>query len=318
MRILDQNGKELTSDEVDLDKGKLVDETITVHHDAVAAVEEKSHIEVLHTYYEKDEKGEVVKDAQGNPVIFGRDVKTVIDTPGVEAKDAYDEQEAIQRYTPYTAEELDQIQKDKAESAENNNVDEAEKNFIKLMLSSAVTNFSDAQIIDISPIIPAYSNEESYQAGEVVRYANGLWRALQEVKPSDAKAEYTPDKATSLWKRIGEPDKDGIYPWSQPLGATDAYKKGDKVVFNSDVYESEINYNVWKPEVYGWKKIAGSGEATNPPTENEWPEWVRPTDATNAYPKNAKVSHNDKHWVSNVDANVWEPGATGITQWTQA
>lgn len=28
-----------------------------------------------------------------------------------------------------------------------------------------------------------------------------------------------------------------------------------------------------------------------------------------------KVSHNDKHWISDVDSNVWEPGVYG---WTEA
>jgi hypothetical protein len=27
-----------------------------------------------------------------------------------------------------------------------------------------------------------------------------------------------------------------------------------------------------------------------------------------------KVSHNEKHWISDVDANVWEPGVYGWTE----
>jgi hypothetical protein len=49
------------------------------------------------------------------------------------------------------------------------------------------------------------------------------------------------------------------------------------------------------------------------PTQ-EWPEWIQPTGAHDAYAQGAKVSHNGKHWVSNVDGNVWEPP----TQWTEA
>ena len=48
---------------------------------------------------------------------------------------------------------------------------------------------------------------------------------------------------------------------------------------------------------------------------DEWPEWVQPTGAQDAYAKDAKVSHNDKHWISDVDANVWEPGVYG---WSEA
>lgn len=47
----------------------------------------------------------------------------------------------------------------------------------------------------------------------------------------------------------------------------------------------------------------------------EFPEWIQPTGSTDAYAKGAKVSHNDKHWISDVDGNVWEPGVYG---WTEA
>ena len=40
-------------------------------------------------------------------------------------------------------------------------------------------------------------------------------------------------------------------------------------------------------------------------------EWVQPTDATNAYPKDWTVLHGGKTWVSLTPANVWEPGVSG-------
>lgn len=43
----------------------------------------------------------------------------------------------------------------------------------------------------------------------------------------------------------------------------------------------------------------------------EYSEWVQPTGAHDAYMKGAKVSHNSKHWVSDIDNNIWEPGAYG-------
>lgn len=46
----------------------------------------------------------------------------------------------------------------------------------------------------------------------------------------------------------------------------------------------------------------------------EWPEWIQPTGAHNAYAKGAKVSHNGKRWISDVDANTWEPGVYGWTE----
>ena len=43
----------------------------------------------------------------------------------------------------------------------------------------------------------------------------------------------------------------------------------------------------------------------------EWPEWIQPIDAESAYHAGDKASHNGKHWISDVDNNVWEPGVYG-------
>lgn len=44
---------------------------------------------------------------------------------------------------------------------------------------------------------------------------------------------------------------------------------------------------------------------------DEWPEWVQPTGAQDAYSIGDKVSHSEKRWISAVDSNVWEPGVYG-------
>ena len=89
MRILDLNGMELENP--DLSMGYLMKEEILIsHHEAVEAVAEQWHYETAAVY----ENG-------------GRDVKKVIDIPGVEAKDAWDEYDTVQRYIPYTDEELE-------------------------------------------------------------------------------------------------------------------------------------------------------------------------------------------------------------------
>lgn len=99
MKIIDSNGNPIEAP--DLTKGYLKPETQTVHHDAVAGVEEVSHYET-----------ETLPD--GTPAIYydaddlekGRDVRKVVDVPGVEAQEAYDEEVEVQRYVLYTAEEL--------------------------------------------------------------------------------------------------------------------------------------------------------------------------------------------------------------------
>lgn len=48
-----------------------------------------------------------------------------------------------------------------------------------------------------------------------------------------------------------------IQEWKQPTGAQDAYKKGDRVMYNGKKYESIIDNNVYAPDAYpqGWKEI---------------------------------------------------------------
>lgn len=81
-----------------------------------------------------------------------------------------------------------------------------------------------------------------------------------------------------------------------------------KVTYNDLLYkclQSHVSQASWNPKdaVSLWVRIDDPAI--------EWPEWRQPTGAHDAYPIGAKVSHKDKHWVSNVDNNVWEPGVYG-------
>ena len=42
---------------------------------------------------------------------------------------------------------------------------------------------------------------------------------------------------------------------------------------------------------------------------DEWPEFVQPTGAHNAYKKGDKVTFNGKHYISLIDGNVYSPTA---------
>ena len=53
-----------------------------------------------------------------------------------------------------------------------------------------------------------------------------------------------------------------------------------------------------------------TGEAPEPsPEPEEWPEWVQPTGAHDAYGVGDKVTYNGKHYVSKIAGNVWSPDA---------
>ena len=91
--------------------------------------------------------------------------------------------------------------------------------------------------------------------------------------------------------------------------ANKAYAVGNRAKYNGLLYrcvQAHTSQADWTPDVVPalWTRTS---------TE-EWPEWVQPTGAHDVYNKDDKVSHNEKHWVSDIDANVYEPGVYGWTE----
>ena len=83
-------------------------------------------------------------------------------------------------------------------------------------------------------------------------------------------------------------------------------KVDDRYQYNGILYkcvQAHTTQSNWTPDVVPalWTKVS----------LEEWPEWTQPTGAQDAYMLGDKVSHNGKHWVSNIDSNVWEPGVYG-------
>ena len=117
-------------------------------------------------------------------------------------------------------------------------------------LEIAELPLTDEQAVEFSALFEDWSDSGHYEPGDIRRYGAGLYRCLQA---HDAQGSWTPDAAPSLWKRIGEPDPSGVWPWVQPLGATDAYMAGDKVTHGGKVWVSTVDNNVWEPGVYGWE-----------------------------------------------------------------
>lgn len=86
------------------------------------------------------------------------------------------------------------------------------------------------------------------------------------------------------------------------------YQTSERVRYNNILYkclQGHTSQDDWTPDVAVslWVRIDNPAE--------EWPEWIQPVGAQDAYPQNAQVSHNNKHWISEIDNNVWEPGVYG-------
>lgn len=85
-----------------------------------------------------------------------------------------------------------------------------------------------------------------------------------------------------------------------------AYKVDDRIRYDEKLYkcvQAHTSQADWMPSATPALWVVISLE--------EYPEWVQPTGAHDAYAKDAKVTHNDKKWISTIDANVWEPGVSG-------
>lgn len=96
-------------------------------------------------------------------------------------------------------------------------------------------------------------------------------------------------------------------PWS--VGKS--YATGDRVQYEGTLYkcvQGHTSQADWTPPLTPalWTAVS----------IDEYPAWVQPTGAHDAYRKGDKVTHNGKRWTSDVDNNTWEPGVYGWTEVT--
>lgn len=82
------------------------------------------------------------------------------------------------------------------------------------------------------------------------------------------------------------------------------YAVGDRVKFGDTLYkcvQAHTSQNDWTPDLTPalWTRV----------TVEEWPEWVQPTGAQDAYMTGDKVTFQGQHYISLIDNNTWSPAA---------
>ena len=93
--------------------------------------------------------------------------------------------------------------------------------------------------------------------------------------------------------------------WAQPLGAHDAYAKGDVVTHDGAQWVSTVTPNVWIPGQSGWHRKPEDDPDTGEPGV---PEWVRPSGTHDAYALGDRVIFEGQEYESVHDgANTWSP-----------
>lgn len=81
-----------------------------------------------------------------------------------------------------------------------------------------------------------------------------------------------------------------------------AYEAGDRRQYDGLLYrcvQAHTAQSDWTPDKTPALWVRTSTE--------EWPEWVRPTGAQDAYNRGDKVSFKGEHYISLIDANVYSP-----------
>lgn len=120
-------------------------------------------------------------------------------------------------------------------------------------IEKAALSLSDEDALEAINLFPSWVSAKSYVKDERVIFEGTLYKCLQAHTSQDG---WTPTAAPSLWAKVLIPDENTIPQWEQP-DSTNAYMKGDKIIFNDLIYESLIDNNVWSPAAYpaGWKLV---------------------------------------------------------------
>ena len=134
---------------------------------------------------------------------------------------------------------------------------------------------------------------------EVVDYVAGL--SGFKSKYPEAAAAYAEAKAEQT---ASESEMDVLQEddWFNRLG--------EEVVAGDEVTHLGVTYQFIQPHTLSACWVPGQVPAlykVKPAPGEEWPEFVQPTGAHDAYNKGDKVTYKGEHYISLIDANVWAP-----------
>lgn len=186
---------------------------------------------------------------------------------------------------------------------------------------TTVREYDDSSITDRCRIDRHYHSDTDedgtrynfYIISEHYRYVDktpGVAASVQSVQEVTGIAFVTLAEAGSIDAETAAEHTELFAPWAYPVD----YKTGNIREHNGKLYrclQDHTSQETWTPDAAPslWVGISDPAE--------EWPAWSQPVGSTDAYAEGAKVSHSGKHWTSDVDNNVWEPGVYGWTEATE-
>lgn len=182
-----------------------------------------------------------------------------------------------------------------------------------------VREYPDSTIIDHFKVVEKYHSGEDaegnaydwYIIGDHYRYEDRFTPNAETLRRGAEASEIAfvvLAEAGSIDAITAGEHTDIFLPWQSGI----AYAAGNLRQHGGKLYkciQAHTSQEGWEPD-----KTASLWTLTHDPAE-EWPSWSAPIGAQDAYQQGAKVTHSEKHWTSDLDNNVWEPGVYG---WTEA
>ena len=120
-------------------------------------------------------------------------------------------------------------------------------------IGTALATLDDSTAVDVTTLFEQWQPDRDYVADQRLRDGDKLYRVIQA---HHSQADWRPANTPALFVEIAKPGE--IPVWKQPTGAHDAYRIGAKVHYpgaSDPVYENDVDYNIYAPDVNGWHLV---------------------------------------------------------------
>lgn len=161
-------------------------------------------------------------------------------------------------------------------------------------VDAIIVTLTDEQASAAPILFPIWQADIAYKVGDRVRHNNKLYKVLQD---HTSQSDWSPSVAPSLFTAILiDETNNTILEWVQP-NSENAYKVGDKVIYNGIYYISTIDNNCWEPGV----------------VDARWDEYIPTWENGVAYGLNQKVLYNEVTYISLITNNTIEPSMDEVS-----
>lgn len=161
----------------------------------------------------------------------------------------------------------------------------------------------------------------AYAVGDV-RTEDGVPYKCVQAHDSAANPDWKPSATPALWMQYHGTSRETARAYVAPTGAHDMYLAGEWMIYTDGLLYECLADTAYSPTDYAaaWKADgeqssgdAGGGDAG----ADEWPEFVQPAGAHDAYQKGDKITFNGKRYICQMDNCVYSPAAYAQA-WTEA